>query len=160
MLGFWAFRIQAPFVLSDCLTSIKSSPGLTVQLLICYLKNKARIFLRAFVCVVVCLESDVILEDGVPLLQHDLVPPVRQIQDLLKMYTVSIQTQDIQIQDSFEYLTLWMSSIQVVKSRGLANLSKMGHFFTVKKDILDAEFEYTFDHQTHNYHLNPRLVRY
>ena len=26
-------------------------------------------------CVLVCLESDVILEDGVPLLQHDLVPP-------------------------------------------------------------------------------------
>ena len=108
MLGFRAFRIQAPIciVILTVLTFFKSSPGLTVQLLICYLKNKARIFLRAFVCVVVCLESDVILEDGVPLLQHDLVPPVRQIQDLLKMYTVSIQTQDIQIQDSFEYLTL------------------------------------------------------
>ena len=65
-------------------------------------------------CVVVCLESDVILEDGVPRLQHDLVPPVRQIQDLLKMYTVCIQIQDTQVQDSFEYSTLCMSSIQQV----------------------------------------------
>ena len=83
--------------------------------------------------------------------------------------TVTIWILDTRIQVSSEYWTVWVSSIQMVKSRDLAAHLNTGHFGPLKFRFSDHHSDTRpLDNRTLNililqtqiYHSNTRLVRY